>query len=69
MQNHPRIQDVIVEGVVFRLMRALRVRRRRRRRRLRRKMMIFFNSDDDDEDDYNWSNFISTRGFRFDYGF
>ena len=72
VQNQPQIQDVAEEGVVFRLTRALRVRRRRRRRRirrLRRQMMLLFDSDDEDEADYDWSNFISGRAFRYDYGF
>ena len=62
VQDHHQIQDVAEE--------ALRVRRRRRRRRrLRRKIINFFNSDDEDEADYDWSNYITGRMFRYDYGF
>ena len=64
-QNQHQIQDVAEEGVVFRLMRALRVRRRRRLRQI----INVVDSDDDDEADYDWSNFISVRGFRYDNGF
>src|SRR4051812_46063735 len=62
VQNQHQIQDVAEEGVVFRLIRALKVRRITIIIIIRlRKIINFFDSDD--ETDYDWSNFISVRGF------